>query len=281
MIEVEQKNYLHIKSSPSNHLLTSKSTPSPKPSFYSDNQQYYLTSSHSTNGDLPYTERQFYIPVRNETDDQEKNGDELTSFSQYRYELSRKQLKASSNISALLAGFAMVALVELHYPKDTPHALLIILAIVTTLLVSVHLLALMMSTCILPYIEATGCTKDSPHIKLKFYIELSWIFSTCLGLVLFLLEIVLIFYMKFLDINFEVGAYITTIMLVPVFIMFGVISYLIHRSIVSYSVGRGVDKIDEMTNILIEKELMHKSNKAQQNHVVFGLDEETTNVKHV
>lgn len=72
MIEVEQKNYLHIKSSPSNHLLTSKSTPSSKPSFYSDNQQHYLTSSHSTNGDLPYTERQVYMPVRNETDDQEK-----------------------------------------------------------------------------------------------------------------------------------------------------------------------------------------------------------------
>lgn len=63
--------------------------------------------------------------------------------------------------------------------------------------------------------------------------------------------------------------------------MFGVISYLIHRSIVSYSVGRGVDKIDEMTNILIEKERMHKSSNTQQNHVVFGLHEETTNVKHV
>lgn len=52
--------------------------------------------------------------------------------------------------------------------KKTPHWLFILLAIVTTLLVSVHLLSLMISTCLLPYIEATGCTQDSPHIRLGF-----------------------------------------------------------------------------------------------------------------
>lgn len=59
-----------------------------------------------------------------------------------------------------------VALVELDY-HETPRELLIILGVVTTMLVSVHLLALMMSTCILPHIEATGCTADSPHIRLR------------------------------------------------------------------------------------------------------------------
>lgn len=61
----------------------------------------------------------------------------------------------------------MVCLVELQYDQSTPKPLLIVLGVVTSLLVSVHLLALMMSTCILPYMEATGCTQDSPHIKLK------------------------------------------------------------------------------------------------------------------
>lgn len=60
-----------------------------------------------------------------------------------------------------------VALVELQYDETVPHPMLILLGVVTTLLVSVHLLALMMSTCLLPYIEANGCTQDSPHIKLK------------------------------------------------------------------------------------------------------------------
>lgn len=99
----------------------------------------------------------------------------------YNYDLSKAQLKASSRTSALLAGFAMVcilqyiekvvnvqvALVELQYDEDTTRPVLILLGVVTSLLVSVHLLALMMSTCILPYMEATGCTQDSPHLKLK------------------------------------------------------------------------------------------------------------------
>ncbi|KAI6215320.1 hypothetical protein M3Y94_00371800 [Aphelenchoides besseyi] len=118
-------------------------------------------------------------PVHN----QKLHRGELALHEKYRYDLSRAQLKASSRTSALLAGFAMVALVELQYEDKTPHGLMILLGVVTTLLVSVHLLALMISTCLLPYIEANGCTQDSPHIRLSRYIELSWLFSTCIGLV--------------------------------------------------------------------------------------------------
>uniref|UniRef100_A0A183CM37 MARVEL domain-containing protein n=1 Tax=Globodera pallida TaxID=36090 RepID=A0A183CM37_GLOPA len=138
---------------------------------------------------------------------------ELSIHEKYRYDLSRAQLKASSRTSALLAGFAMIALVELQYLETTPKPLLIMLGVVTSLLVSVHLLALMMSTCLLPYIEANGCTQDSPHIKLHFYIELSWLFSTCIGLLLFLLEIGVIFFVKFNAIGYNFAAYITTGML--------------------------------------------------------------------
>uniref|UniRef100_A0A914DDT5 Protein orai n=1 Tax=Acrobeloides nanus TaxID=290746 RepID=A0A914DDT5_9BILA len=232
-----------------------KSHPS-SASFYGDSQQY-VSAAHSLAGDLPTADHPIGISLENEAhgfypfiSPLNRHRGELSLVEKYRYDLSRAQLKASSRTSALLAGFAMVALVELQYEKTTPHGILIVLAVVTTLLVSVHLLALMMSTCLLPYIEANGCTKDSPHIKLKFYIDLSWMFSTCVGLVLFLLEIGVIFYMKFVDIDFEVGGYITTAMLVPVLIMFGVISYLIHRSRVSHSVDRVVDKVDALESIL-------------------------------
>ncbi|VDP19925.1 unnamed protein product [Heligmosomoides polygyrus] len=168
---------------------------------------------------------------------------ELDMSEKYNYDLSKAQLKASSRTSALLAGFAMVALVELQYDQNTPHWLLILLGVVTTLLVSVHLLALMMSTCILPYMEATGCTQDSPHIRLKFYIDLSWLFSTCIGLLLFLAEIGIIFFVKFTSVDYQLAGYITTAMLIPVVVVFVLFSYLIHRSRVSHTLGRFKDKV--------------------------------------
>ncbi|GMT18976.1 hypothetical protein PFISCL1PPCAC_10273 [Pristionchus fissidentatus] len=178
---------------------------------------------------------------------------ELSMAEKYKYDLSKAQLKASSRTSALLAGFAMVALVELQYDQNTDHWLLITLGVVTALLVSVHLLALMMSTCILPYMEATGASQDSPHIRLSFYIDLSWFFSTCVGLVLFLIEIGIIFYVKFKAIGYETAGYITTAILVPVLFIFIVISCFIHRSRASHS----IDRIDKKVNGL--KQLLNSS----------------------
>ncbi|VDD93889.1 unnamed protein product [Enterobius vermicularis] len=184
---------------------------------------------------------------------------ELTILEKYRYDLSRAQLKASSRTSALLAGFAMVsvfvvALVELQYEQGTSKPLLIVLGVITTLLVSVHLLALMMSTCILPYIEANGCTQDSPHIRLKFYIDLSWLFSTCIGLVLFLIEIGVIFFVKFDAVNYITAAYVTTALLVPVVIVFTVFSCLIHKSRFIHSMNRVDSKVNDLQKFLNDNE---------------------------
>lgn len=68
-----------------------------------------------------------------------------------------------------------VALVELQYQKETPAYLLIILGVVTTLLVSVHLIALMMSTCIRPFIDAYACNDEFPHRKFRYtLISIYW-----------------------------------------------------------------------------------------------------------
>ncbi|KAI6177653.1 hypothetical protein M3Y97_00931300 [Aphelenchoides bicaudatus] len=193
---------------------------------------------------------------------------ELALHEKYRYDLSKAQLKASSRTSALLAGFAMVALVELQYEKTTPHWLFILLAIVTTLLVSVHLLSLMISTCLLPYIEANGCTQDSPHIRLSNYIELSWIFSTCIGLILFLLEIVIIFIIKFDVVEFPLGGYITTALLVPVLIVFAILSWLIHRQRFSHSVERANNKVVDLEKFIDENELHNQTTQTKNSSAI-------------
>lgn len=50
-------------------------------------------------------------------------------------------------------------------------------------------------------------------LNFRFYIDLSWLFSTCIGLVLFLIEIGIIFFVKFYAVNYITAAYITTAML--------------------------------------------------------------------
>ena len=63
---------------------------------------------------------------------------------------------------------------------------MILFVVSTVLLVTVHLLALLISTCILPYMDAVANIDshsfESPHIKMNFIVEMAWAFSTVLGI---------------------------------------------------------------------------------------------------
>uniref|UniRef100_A0A1L8DFL5 Putative cap-binding protein complex n=1 Tax=Nyssomyia neivai TaxID=330878 RepID=A0A1L8DFL5_9DIPT len=173
-----------------------------------------------------------------------QSGEDLHSpsyLSWRKLQLSRAKLKASSKTSALLSGFAMVAMVEVQLNNDTqvPTGMLIAFAICTTLLVAVHMLALMISTCILPNIETVcnlhsiSLVHESPHERLHWYIETAWAFSTLLGLILFLLEIAILCWVKFYDLS-QAAAWSACIVLIPVLVVFLAFAIHFYRSLMTH-----------------------------------------------
>ena len=91
--------------------------------------------------------------------------------------------------------------------KGVPVELLISFSACTALLIGVHILALMISTCILPHLEALGSmyndtfVQESPDEKMYWYINAAWVLSTGCGIVLFLVVIALQCWVKFFTLS--------------------------------------------------------------------------------
>ncbi|VDL95702.1 unnamed protein product [Schistocephalus solidus] len=155
-----------------------------------------------------------------------------------RLHLSRAKLKASSRASALLSGFAMMAMIELNKNK-VPEALLISFTASASLLVVVHITALMISTCILPQLE---CHINIPSIR---YIEMAWIFSTALGMVLFLVVLVLASWVKFWNMS-KWSAGVCFLIVGPVVIVFLLFAVFFYRSLISFKYHRASKMVDRL-----------------------------------
>jgi len=199
--------------------------------------------------------------------------DAVTRFKLKQLTISRAKLKSSSHISALLSGFAIVAIVELQLDpmcnddentngnvviynvngtgnvtvhercSHIPNSLLIAYSVCGTLVVAVHLLALMISTCILPHVDAMNnmirvdahIIDESPHIALHKYIEVAWFFSTVVGLLLFLILIGVITWVKFIDIS-KSASIGSTVILVPTIIFFSMFAIHFYYKLVGFKV---------------------------------------------
>lgn len=180
-----------------------------------------------------------------------------------------------------------VAMVEVQLERDHtyPPGLLIAFSACTTVLVAVHLFALMISTCILPNLEAVSnvhnlnSVKESPHERMHRHIELAWAFSTVIGTLLFLAEVVLLCWVKFLplqnpvqtDTNGETGtpapgispgqaaAITSTTIMVPFGLVFIVFAVHFYRSLVSHKTDRQFEELEELSNITrLQNQLDHR-----------------------
>lgn len=178
--------------------------------------------------------------------------------------LSRAKLKASSRTSALLSGFAMVAMVEINIDEKIPVPLLITFVVCTVLLIAVHMLALMISTCILPNVEAVAnlhyqtqkTVFESPHMKMNLIVELAWGFSTVLGILMFLVEIAILCWVKFYTVS-QTVAWVATGLLIPIFFIFIAFAAHFYLKLVSHKsevYDIGIKELQALKDQLVEDE---------------------------
>ena len=142
-----------------------------------------------------------------------------------------------------------------------PKWLAILFSFMTTVLISVHVFALMISVCILPNIETVELMQnslyaqqelgeatlltDSPHCKFRRYIEVAWIFSTGLGTLLFLTEIPILMCVKFYHLSKE-AAFVSIGIMVPVCILFIFFALRFYRKLVEHKQHNNALQIEEL-----------------------------------
>ena len=93
-------------------------------------------------------------------------------------------------------------MVEVELDQKTPSAILIPFAMHTALLIFVHLFSLVIATRLLPELEAAI---HQPHLSISLTItkgnswpfQLVWYMSNIVGIFLFLVELILVVYVKF------------------------------------------------------------------------------------
>lgn len=143
---------------------------------------------------------------------------------------------------------------QINEPTAVPEWLFVMFAVCTTFLVSVHIFALMISTYLLPNIEAVSklqvsrLVTESPHERMRGFIELAWAFSTILGLFLFLVEVAILCWVKFWDYSFT-AATASTVIVIPVLIVF--VAFVVHfyHSLVVYKCESAVLDMKDLESI--------------------------------
>ena len=146
---------------------------------------------------------------------------------------------------------------EIQLDQDEiPTGLMVAFSVCTTLLVVVHMFALLISTCILPNIEAVSnvhnvnAVHESPHDSLHCYIEMAWAFSTIFGIVFFLLDIILLSWVKFH--MYRYAAIASTAIAIPVLIILCVFAVNFYRNLVAHKYERSTRGLEELESMAVE-----------------------------
>ncbi|CAB3363028.1 Hypothetical predicted protein [Cloeon dipterum] len=159
--------------------------------------------------------------------------------------LRKAKLRQAKGTSYILAAFSMSTMTELQVDIDTdiPIWLFTLFAVNTVTLVAVHIFSLVISTCLMPSMQAVteeyepplpGVDKIcsvpdfSPHNRLRKFVNLSVTLSNVVGLFLFLFEVVLLAWVKFWD-HARSACWAGSMVMAPALVLFLVFCWHFNR----------------------------------------------------
>ena len=92
---------------------------------------------------------------------------------------------------------------------------------------------------------------ESPHDHMHWYIELAWIFSTGIGILLFIVQMALIGWVRFY--NYKNAAIASTAITIPALIIFVAFAIHFYRQLIAHKYERstrGLEELESMANQL-------------------------------
>lgn len=94
------------------------------------------------------------------------------------------------------------------------------------------------------------------------YIELAWICSTVLGILLFMIEVIILCWIQFYSLS-KVAAYVATAILVPFILLFTWFAFIFYRNLVANTYETRKSQIEELKHVVLEmSDSMMLSNKS-------------------
>ena len=97
------------------------------------------------------------------------------------------------------------------------------------------------------------------HHKLRSYISIAWLCSTIVGILLFLIELLIIIWVKFWSIHQYTVAWISTIILIPVFIAFWYFAFHFYQKLVKIEFEKSDQVLHELQDLV--DQIDHYENK--------------------
>ncbi|TPP58781.1 Pyridine nucleotide-disulfide oxidoreductase domain-containing protein 1 [Fasciola gigantica] len=89
------------------------------------------------------------------------------------------------------------------------------------------MVAVLISTCVLPHLDSYlalrefGAIENAPHYRLRTFIEVAWVCSTVVGILLFLAVVILACWVKFWHLSHSAAPACTVIMIPALFVLVG------------------------------------------------------------